>query len=252
MRTPAPYGPFHLILTALGVGVALLAARALAARPRRNVLFVCGLVLGASELYKQGFLYYVVNNCRYDWWYFPFQLCSVPMYLCLAMPFLDRGTYNRARRAVCTFLQDFGLLGGVMALAEPTGLMHPYLTLTLHGLCWHFMLIFIGLYCALNGKAARKPSGYAAVLPLFTACCAVATLINVAAHPYGYADMFYISPYYPNEQIIFHQIALEIGIAAGNIIYLTGVALGGFICHLCCGRIKPMLPEGRNTICRKK
>ena len=46
--------------------------------------------------------------------------------------------------------------------------------------------------------------------------------------------MFYISPYYPNEQIVFHRIALGIGITAGNLIYLTGVALGGFLCHLGC------------------
>ena len=160
------------------------------------------------------------------------------MYLCLAIPFLRGKRYLRARRAVLTFIQDFALLGGAMALAEPSGLMHPYWALTMHGLCWHFILIFLGLYCALSGEAAREPAGFLSVLPLFIACCVIATLINVAAHPYGDADMFYISPYYPNGQIVFHQIALEIGVTAGNLIYLTGVALGGFLCHLACGRLK--------------
>ena len=234
MQTPVPYSPFHLSLTALGICAAAWMARRLAAGRRKHVLFVCGLILAASELYKQGFLYYIVNGRSYDWWYFPFQLCSVPMYLCLAVPLLSRPEYARARRTACTFIQDYGLLGGFMALAEPSGLLHSYWTLTLHGLCWHFMLIFLGLYCAQSGESDREPAAFLRTLPLFAACCAAAALINIAAHPYGNADMFYISPYYPNEQIVFHRIALEIGITAGNLIYLTGVALGGFLCHLGC------------------
>ena len=59
--------------------------------------------------------------------------------------------------------------------------------------------------------------------------------------------MFYISPYYPNGQIVFHQIALEIGITAGNLIYLTGVALGGWICHVACRRIAHRRASDRFT-----
>ena len=144
MQTPVPYSPFHLSLTALGICAAAWMARRLAAGRRKHVLFVCGLILAASELYKQGFLYYIVNGRSYDWWYFPFQLCSVPMYLCLAVPLLSRPEYARARRTACTFIQDYGLLGGFMALAEPSGLLHSYWTLTLHGLCSHFMKILLG------------------------------------------------------------------------------------------------------------
>ena len=267
MQTPVPYSMFHIVTAAAGILAAVWAARRLAAqdsaapgtvtrkpspldsaapqsaarRPpphfTNRVFFISGLVLAASELYKQGFLYYVVNNGSYDWWYFPFQLCSVPMYLCLAVPLLRGKSFDRVRRSLCTFIQDFGLLGGIMALAEPSGLMHSYWTLTLHGLGWHFMLIFLGLFCAFSGSSCREPNGFLSALPLFAACCVIATAINVAVHPLGNADMFYISPYYPNEQLVFHQIALEIGIAAGNLIYLTGVALGGFLCHMACRRI---------------
>ncbi len=255
MQTPDPYSMFHIVLTAAGILMAVYAARRLAAqkltaRPQGKcssdrVFLVCGLILAASEIYKQGFLYYAVNGCVYDWWYFPFQLCSLPMYLCLAIPLLRGESAAPIRRSLCTFIQDFGLLGGIMALAEPSGLMHPYWTLTLHGLGWHFMLVFLGLYCAMSGSSNREPGGFISVLPLFAACCVIATAINVAAHPLGNADMFYISPYYPNGQIVFHEIALEIGIAAGNLIYLTGVVFGGFLCHLACCRITArMFKEG--------
>lgn len=241
MKTPVPYSLFHILLCGAGVPASIWLARRLSARRTSPypVLFVCGLILAASELYKQGFLYFIVNNGQYNWWYFPFQLCSIPMYVCLILPALKTPACLKSRERLCTFMQDFSLLGGVMALAEPSGLMHPYLLLTLHGFLWHFMLIFIGTYCAMSGAGSRRPRDFASTLPLFAACAGIATFINIISHPYGNADMFYISPYYPNGQILFHQIALTIGTAAGNLLYLCAVALGGFICHMILRRLLP-------------
>ncbi len=93
----------------------------------RHILFSCGVLLALMELYKQAFLYVIEFHGHFDWWYFPFQLCSIPMYICLAAPLLHS---EKTLRRAATFLQDFGLLGGIMALAVPPGLMHPYWTMT--------------------------------------------------------------------------------------------------------------------------
>ena len=232
MRTPVPYSGSHLVFGGAGILAAIFLAWKLPRGTHPQVLPACGLILAVSEIYKQGFLYYIVNGGQYDWWYFPFQLCSIPMYLCLLLPFIKPRMSCRCVKAVHTFLQDFALLGGVMALAEPSGLMHPYLVLTLHGFIWHFILIFIGLYCAFAGLGGQSLSEFADTLPFFCGCAAAATFINVASHPYGNADMFYISPYYPNGQVVFHQIALTIGTVPGNILYLLSVVLGGFLFHV--------------------
>ena len=42
-----------------------------------------GLLLMLSELWKQYTLTFVLNDGAYQWSYIPFQLCSLPMYLCL-------------------------------------------------------------------------------------------------------------------------------------------------------------------------
>ena len=238
MQTPKPYSAFVLSLTTVGIFLAVCTAIFLAKYSSRKIFCFCGMFLAISEVYKQGFLYGIVNHQTYDWWYFPFQLCSVPMYLCLILTFLPDNRCPRIRTLLCTFIQDFGLLGGIAALAEPTGLLHPYWTLTLHGLCWHFLLIFLGLYCCLSGQSDTTRSGFWKMLPLFGLCALLATCINVATHPYGNADMFYISPYYPNGQIVFHQIALKIGVTAGNLFYLLGVVVGAFLCHCLCHTIK--------------
>ncbi len=232
MVPPAPYSCFHLILALSGAAAAFLAAlffssRSASFRPWR-ILFACGLFLALTEAYKQGFLYFVVNGRSYDWWYFPFQLCSVPMYLCLAYPFVS----PKLQTVLGTFIQDFGLLGGIMALAAPAGLMHPYWTLTLHGFLWHFILIFLGIYCWRSRLSQAGFSGFARTLPLFFICILIATAVNVWTGPEENADMFYISPYYPSLQVVFHSIALYIGIIPGNIVYLFCVCLGAALIHV--------------------
>lgn len=243
MAPPQPYSRFHILLAASGIAAACIFSRRKAKAALRTeeaalasgrVLFSCGLLLAVLEVYKQGFLYFVENNGCFNWWYFPFQLCSIPMYLCLAWPFLPTRT---TREIAAGFIQDFGLLGGSMALAFPPGLMHPYWTMTLHGFIWHFILIFAGLYCALSGLTDLGFTGFLHILPLFFACCLTALAINTLTGPGADADMFYISPYHPSSQPVFHQLALKLGIFPGIIAYILAMVLGGLLIH----RILPML-----------
>lgn len=193
-----------------------------------RTLFLCGLFLAVSEAYKQLFLYYAINQRSYDWWFFPFQLCSLPMYFCLMLPLLKS---KAARATACTFMQDFNLLGGIAALLVPEGFTGIHWTLTLHGYAWHAMLIFIGIYIWRTGLSDLSDKGYLKTLPVFLTCCLAATLINILAPGHGRADMFYISPYYPNTQAVFHEIALAIGIHPANFLYLSAICLGGYIIH---------------------
>ncbi|MDO5405954.1 MAG: YwaF family protein [Eubacteriales bacterium] len=197
-------------------------------RTADKLLFCCGLLLAASELYKQIFLYVVINGGHYDWWFFPFQLCSLPMYLCLLIPFLkDR----KVRVSLCTFMQDYGLLGGIAALMVPDGFSNIHWTLTLHGYLWHLLLIVIGCFLGLSGRTDTSRMGFVRTIPVFLSSCFVATLINLLAPGHGRADMFYISPYYPNTQLLFHSLSLRLGILPGNLLYIGAVCLGGYLVH---------------------
>ena len=237
MTPPAPYSAFHILLTVFGAGLAFSFARVFGKKIRsmaspepyfRHILFSCGVFLALMELYKQAFLYVIEFQGHFDWWYFPFQLCSVPMYICLAAPLLRSG---QSFRRAATFLQDFGLLGGIMALAVPPGLMHPYWTMTLHGFIWHFILLFLGLLSCMTGIASHEWRDYAKILPSFFLCCLTACVINIAAGPNADADMFYISPFHPSSQPVFHEIACAVGIFWGNLLYVISMIIGGLLVH---------------------
>lgn len=236
MTPPSPYSLFHILFALTGIFLGALLAwniRKKSDSVRFRILFLCGVLLAASELYKQFFLYYIVNSSHYDWWYFPFQLCSIPMYLCLLLPFVR---HRRMEGIFYTFMQDFGLLGGVMALLEPSGLLHPYWTLTVHGLSWHVILIFISLVILFGRSGSTSPADYAKTLPLLGLFAVIATVINLLTK--GTADMFYISPYYPVTQIVFHKISILFGIGPGIVIYLLSICAGGFLCHLAAGKVQ--------------
>lgn len=238
MTPPAPWSAFHIVFSVSGLAFAGALALFLARRCQKagcakngipcacKVLWICGILLAASEIYKQLFILQVVSGGVYDWWYFPFQLCSTPMYLCLVFPLFPSGA---PQKNAAGYLKAFAFLGGIMALAEPSGLMYPYWTLTLHGLLWHILLVFIAFFCAASGLAGRSTRDFFHTLPLFFLFCLIATAINIFTG--GKADMFYISPYYPITQVVFHQISLALGILPGIGIYLAAICAGAFLCH---------------------
>lgn len=240
MTPPAPYSAFHLLFAAVGITAAVFLAWRLRrlSRNRLNViLFIVGALLTASEGYKQLFLYEIVNHGHYDWWYFPFQLCSLPMYLCLILPFAGR--FNQL---LCTFMGSYNLMGAFMVFLDPSDLMHPYWTLTIHGFLWHILVIFAGFVLAFSGMAVtgsanRDKRYFAGATGLFLCFCVIATGINVAVHPFGFADMFYISPYVPNGQLVFSELSAIYGILPGNLLYIGAAILAAGITFAGCRRL---------------
>lgn len=201
-----------------------------------KILLGFGLFLGGCELYKQIFMYYIINHGSYDWWFFPFQLCSIPMYLCLLLPSLPAGAF---KTRVYTFMQDFSILGGIAALIIPEGFSHIHWTLTLHGYLWHISLIIISLMIWVSDRSDNSRKGFFNMLPLFFLCCVAATLINITAPGRGRANMFYISPLTESTQPFFCELAVIIGIMPTNLLYLITVCIGAALVHYAFFRCRP-------------
>lgn len=253
MSVPKLYGPFHIITAA--VGVAAFAAAFFFARkikgavqrkengiwekkgsfisfftPIDRLYITVGIILLISEIYKQLFNYYLIDGRHYNWYLFPFQLCSLPMYFCLIIPWIKSG---KLKTSLNTFMSDFNLMGAVMVFADPSGIFSEYTTLTLHGILWHLIVIIVSLTAGLTGQGdTASLKGFLKTLPVFFISCCTAVAMNILLYPYGGANMFYIDPYTPSVQIVFKDIAANFGIAAGNIAYMAAMIAGAFLCHL--------------------
>jgi len=207
-----------------------------------KVLTVTGSVLLIIELYKQLFLFHIVNDGAFDWWFFPFQLCSVPMYLCILLPVVK----GRLRGSFLTFMCGYTFISAAAALIFPEDYLRPYVSLTLHGFIWHGILLFISLVIILTGAADTSAKGLLRAAALFAVLSAAAVFINIgaeavmpgirAAHPavaHSWAAMFYMNPYHISPQPVVSAIQKTAGIPAGLMLYaLVTVCAGSLVCRL--------------------
>lgn len=195
----------------------------------KRIYFFCGVSMFFSEVWKQYTLTFIVNNGTYNWWNFPFQLCSIPMYVCIVLPFIKQPSLARAFAA---FLMNYGLLGGIFVFFDTSGMHYSYLPLTIHSHLWHILLIGIGLLSGISKDGDTSFLAYIKSTALYVIGCIIATMLNLILHKYGTINMFYISPYYKMSQRVFEQIALSIGNNLGLLIYMLSIVTGAGVLHL--------------------
>ena len=234
MEPPPLFGTFHLSAFILSLLIPILLARFMKSRIRNTEahLFHLGVFLACMELYKQLFLYLAVNDMHYNFWYFPFQLCSMPMYICLALPLLG----GRAKETAYTFLFDFTLPGALLALIFPADMMRPYVTMTAHAFLWHAVLIYISLTVFHAGLLKKDRKSFFSAAALYLVLAFAAFVLNLLLDPlaeYGSRPgLFYLSPYYVTDQPVFHDIALRFGIPAELVIYVLSFLLFAYLFHV--------------------
>ena len=227
MYQPHIGGVFHvfavMITVTLAVFASVLVVRATCSRRARSVgsierygaggqpgykkrirfLAAAGWLMALSEIYKQLFLYHIVNEGAFDWWFFPFQLCSVPMYMCILLPFVK----ENVQKILLTFMTGFTFISAVCALIYPEDMLRPYVSLTVHGFAWHGVLLMISIVAGASGMADLTLKGYIRSVFLFLGLSAAAVGINVIGERISaesilrsYPNMFYLSPYHMSDQ----------------------------------------------------
>ena len=230
MEPPPAYGAFHILFTSIGFIVCGLSAwklRRVNDKVIGFILFACGLILSISEVFKQFFCYYVIADNTYYWSEFPFQLCSIPMYMCLFVPWLKPG---RFQRAMYSFMVIYNLLGGAIAFTEPSGLLHGHLLLTIHSCIWHMLLVFIGLLLCFTKRGGTMELDYVSATVTFVSLCGIAFIMNcfVQLGLGEHMNMFFVGP--GNSPIvIFKQFSEWFGWYINTPIYIFAVCLGGYI-----------------------
>ncbi len=197
-------------------------------KKHRRIIFCSGILMLSTEIWKQWCLTYYLNHGQYNWWYFPFQLCSIPMYVCLLA---SQVKSLKIYRALLTFLMDFGLLAGIFTFFDTSGLHYGYAPLTIHSFGWHILLIILGIYAGLTKEADYSFKGFCFCALIYLSCCLLATALNLVLYHYGSINMFYISPHYPMTQKVFQGIALFFGNPAGILVYTFSIPAGAFLLH---------------------
>lgn len=216
-----------------------------------KILFFIGIFLLTSEILKQLLLTFVVNVGHYNLWYFPFQLCSLPMYLLVLYPFLRT---QSARNTTLGFLATYNLLGGIAVFFDTSGMHYPLLILTVHSYLWHILLIVTGILSGilLVQKSATVPSlsyskdmkrqltdasmhhllpSFSRITLLYILFALIAEYLNHILDSFGEINLFYINPNYRMEQIFFVKIGELYGNNSAILIYILATIFGAGILY---------------------
>jgi hypothetical protein len=228
-----------------------------------------GFAMSVSEIWKQYYMTEILNHGVYNWWYFPFQLCSVPMYLLLLLPLCrhmrrksQKKLFSRTKAEtlfarlydiILMSLACYGLLGGIAVFADTSGLHYPVLPLTVHSYLWHILMIAEGGAAGLLllGEYARQENRicsrtdlphssyprrgrlpfrlFADSTALYFACCMTAEILNIIFGHFGRINLFYINPQLPMTQVVFRGFVPYIGNAPTILLYIAATVFGAFL-----------------------
>ena len=224
---PKIFGPLHLALLFICLAVSFSAAACFRNRDSVKVLRLSGYLLLVSEIFRQLFLHFFMNIS--SWWYFPFQLCSMPMYLCLLYPRMG----NRTQSAVRIFLSSYTLIAALCALVYPQDMLTSFLPYTLNSFFWHGLMLFVSFFLIMKEETGEKTFREPVILFLFLAF--LAEIINTAGY---YAskgtdipDMFYISPFTHTYQPFFSLVEKTMGKPVEIIVYLAVLSIAAYLVH---------------------
>jgi len=200
--TPEPYGWFHLawfVAFILGA-VSLCLWHRKHSTNQRKVILITTIVVIVLEIYKQiNYSFSYENGISYDyqWYSFPFQFCSTPMYAGLLAGLTKKG---KLHSVACAYLATYALFAGVAVMLYPTTVFVGTIGVNIQTMVCHGSMIFLGIYLLATGYVEAKSRTILKALPLFLVFVAMAVIMNEAANCTGLLEretfnMFYISPY---------------------------------------------------------
>ena len=204
MPQPEPYGLFHLLFlfysVAFGVFLCVTHKKGDDARVRRAVAItaVIVLLLEAYKMFNYTFTW-GENGLQADfqWYAFPWQFCSMPMYVGFLTIFFRRG---RIHKSLCAFLATYAIFAGICVMLYPSTVFIETAGINVQTMICHGSMITIGIYLWYSGYVKAEHKTILRALPVFVAALLVAIFINELAFVTGLLEtdnvnMFYVSPH---------------------------------------------------------
>jgi hypothetical protein len=204
--TPA-YGLFHIISLVLVVTACVFAGiwgGRLSDKNLRKLLFGLWIVLVIGEIYREFIFGADITdatiNYTYQWYLFPFQLCSSPLY---AFPFVIFLPEGKLRDGFMAFLATFCFFGGASVMVYPGDVLTRVVLSNVQSMLHHGVQAIIGILMVSVNLKKLGIKFYLKGAYVFGGFLGMAMLLNLTVGPAIIANfenqafnMFYISPYF--------------------------------------------------------
>lgn len=199
MTTPTIFSWYHFLWFAIIIvfcALVVIKCRNLSERQVLRILAVTDAVLIILEIYKQ---FHAGYNCvedvwDYSWSAFPFQFCSTPMYVILALVFIKNRT---VKDALYCFLATYSLFAGIIVLCNPETVFTETVAVNVQTMIHHGAMIVLGVLLFVSGTVKLEHKTILRAIPVFGILATVAFFMNLTFDTFGNPDesfnMFFIA-----------------------------------------------------------
>ena len=240
METPTSYGWFHLMFLFFTIlGCVLLVMLAIknrdneekAKKTTRIVVLTYAILVILLEIYKQlNFSYNPsTDTWHYQWYAFPFQFCSTPMYVALLAGCLKGGKFQEW---LYSYLATFALFGGICVMLYPNDVFIGTIGINIQTMICHGGMVVMGVYLLASGLVKLKFTTIFKAMAIFGGLCSLALIMNIIYHATGETatfNMFFISPYLPCTLPILSLVFSSVPYPIFLLVYILGFSFAGFL-----------------------
>ncbi len=235
---PALYGWFHLVCFALAIGLGVwlsLRWKKPKAKQVRGILLVISIVVVVLEIYKQ--INYTFTPTEtgiladFQWYAFPWQFCSMPMYIGLLAGILPEG---KLHNALCAFLATYSIFAGACVMFYPGDVFTHTLGINIQTMICHGTMLSIGIFLLATGYVKAEHKTILQAIPVFSTAVVLAMIMNELAHWTGFTggetfNMFFISPYEDPSLPVYSIVQQYVPYPFCLIIYIAAFSLAAYI-----------------------
>ena len=238
MKVPEMYGLFHLTFFILSITVGIWLCRYKKdgdERFVRKLLLVSAIIVIILEIYKQinyTFLYDGTKiSSDYQWYSFPFQFCSTPMYVSLIASLIKS---KRIHNALCAYLATFSVFAGLCVMLYPPQVFIDTIGINVQSMICHGSMISVGIYLLGTQYVKLTHRTILKAIPVFAVCVSIAFIMNEIAHLSGLLEretfnMFFISPYCEPSLPVYSIVQAHVPYPWCLIIYISVFSLAAYV-----------------------
>lgn len=263
---PPAYGSYHLISIILTVVLAValsLLYKKIGEKNVRWVILTVSVIAILLEVYKQITYTFSVENGEivsdYQWYAFPFQFCSVPMYAGV----LAGLTKGKLHDCLCAFLASYAIFAGLCVMIYPGDVFSTVAGVNFQTMYCHGSMITLGVFLLAVGYVKNAHKTILRAMPVFAVAVGLAVIMNEVVYRTNIAEgetfnMFFVSPHFEGtlpvystiQQIVPYPWCLILYILAFSIaayvILLAATGIRALLCRLCG---KKQSVEQKETVC---
>lgn len=238
METPQLFGWFHL----LWLGITFFSAFALCVWHRkggderrvRNVVFGVALTVIILEIYKMinfSFSYEDGISFDFQWYAFPWQFCSTPMYVGFLAGVLSKG---KVHDALCAYLATFAVFAGTAVMIYPGDVFIDTIGINIQTMICHGSMITVGIYLLYTGYVKLEHKTILKALPVFACTVMIALILNEVAYYSGLLktdsfNMFFISRHLESTLPVYSLVHNSVPFPINLVIYIAGFTAAAYM-----------------------